>query len=210
MRILHTLCAVALLALFAFNANAQQESRNLESAPRKVVPRNNRYVVSGGIGLMPTFLIGGTQERPVVQGSFQYYLNDRVAVGLGFANSESTSDAFVDYEGVQSWLTSNVTHVGARLSGSILRKGPLELYGGIQLGVNVTNATYRHDFPEGLVVESEENYIQNRPNPFGDPRTQVSTIGFFGVSIEVLPHVHIMSEVGNNLSLAMAGLEVRF
>ena len=96
------------------------------------------------------------------------------------------------------------------MSGSLIRRGPVELYGGIQLGVNTTNATYSHVFPEGLIVESEESYIANRPNPFGEPRTQLSTVGFIGVSIEVLPHVHIMSEVGNNLSLAMAGLEVRF
>ncbi|MFK8058161.1 MAG: hypothetical protein AB8F78_18690 [Saprospiraceae bacterium] len=210
MRILHTLSAFALLALCAFTANAQSESRDLEPEQRKVIPRNDRFVVSAGVGLMPTFLVGGSQDRPVIQGTFQYYLNDRIAVGLGYANSESTSEPFNDFEGVTSWMTSNVTHVGARLSGTIVRTGPVEFYGGLQLGVNTVKATYRHDFPEGLVVESEEFYLAERPNPFGQPRTQMSTIGFFGVSVEVLPHVHIMSEVGNNLSLAMAGLEVRF
>lgn len=210
MRILHTLCAIALLLLCTFSANAQDDTRNLEPAPRKVQPRNDRFVVSAGLGLMPTFLVGGTQEKPVLQGAVQYYLNDRVSVGLGFANSVSTSEPFVDYEGVSSWVSNKVTHIGARLSGSIIRTGPVEFYGGLQLGVNTVQATYRHEFPEGLVIESEENYIAERPNPFGEPRTQISTIGFFGVSIEVLPHVNIMSEVGNNLSLAMAGLEVRF
>jgi len=212
MRILHTLGAIALVALCAFTLNAQSSTRNFdpEEAPSKVIPRNNRFVVSAGAGLMPTFLVGGTQERPVIQGAFQYYLNERISVGVGFANSESTSSAFVDFEGVSSWMTSNVTHIGARLSGSIFRKGPLEFYGGLQLGVNTINSTYRHEFPEGFVIDTQESYLADRPNPFGDPGTQLSTVGFFGVSIEVLPHVHIMSEVGNNLSLAMAGLEVRF
>jgi len=213
MRILHTLSAIALVALCTLaTVQAQSDSRNLDpkEASTRVIPRNNRYVVSAGVGLMPTFLVGGSQDRPVIQGAAQYYLNERISVGLGFANSESTSSPFVDYEGVTSWMTSEVTHIGARLSGSIFRTGPVEFYGGIQLGVNTVKASYRHEFPEGLVVDDEEFYIEDRPNPFGDPRTQLSTIGFFGVSIEVLPHVHIMSEVGNNLSLAMAGLEVRF
>ncbi len=210
MRILYTLFAFALLTLFAFNANAQSESRDLEAPPRKIVPRKDRFVVSAGIGLVPTFLKGGTQEGPVVQGAFQYYLNERVAIGLGYANSESTSDAFVDFEGVQSFVTTDVTHIGARLSGSFVRMGPVELYGGIQLGVNTAKASYRHVFPEGLQIESEESYLENRANPFGEPRTQISTVGFLGVSVEVLPHVHLMSEIGNNLSIAMAGLEVRF
>lgn len=211
MRILHTLCAIALLVLCAASVSAQKsDERNQEPERRNVIPRNNRFVVSAGMGLMPTFLTGGTQDRPVVQGALSFYLNDRVSVGVGYANSESTSNPFVDFEGVASWMTSNVTHVGARLSGTIVRTGPLEIYGGLQLGVNATKATFRHDFPEGLQIESEEFYLSERPNPFGEPRTQISTIGFFGVSVEVLPHVHIMSEIGNNLSLAMAGLEVRF
>jgi len=210
MRILHTLSAIMLLAFCALDANAQAEQRNLEPEQRKITPRNDRFVVSAGVGLMPTFLVGGNQDKPVIQGAFQYYLNDRVAVGLGYANSESTSEPFTDFEGVTSWMTSSVTHIGARVSGTIVRSGPVEFYGGLQLGVNTAKATYRHDFPEGVVVESEENYLSERPNPFGRPRTQLSTIGFFGVSVEVLPHVHIMSEVGNNLSLAMAGLEIRF
>jgi len=211
MRILHTLCAIALLVLCAASVSAQKsDERNEGPERRKVIPRNNRFVVSAGMGLMPTFLTGGTQDRPVLQSAFSFYLNDRVSVGLGYANSESTSNPFVDFEGVTSWMTSNVTHVGARLSGTIVRTGPLEVYGGLQLGVNTTKATFSHDFPEGLQIESEEFYLSERPNPFGEPRTQISTIGFFGVSVEVLPHVHIMSEIGNNLSLAMAGLEVRF
>jgi len=212
MRILHTLCALALLALCAVSTNAQSKTRNLDpkEAPSKVIPRKNRYVVSAGAGLMPTFLVGGTQDRPVIQGAVQYYLNERISVGIGYANSESTSSAFVDFEGVSSWMTSSVTHVGARLSGSIFRTGPIEFYGGLQLGVNTVKSTYRHEFPEGFVVDSEEIYLADRPNPFGEAGSQLSTIGFFGVSVEVLPHVHIMSEVGNNLSLAMAGLEVRF
>jgi len=210
MRILNTLSTIAFVAICALTASAQSDTRNLEPEQRRVIPRNDRFVFSAGVGLMPTFIFGGTQDRPVVQGAFQYYLNERIAVGLAYANSESTSGPFVDFDGVSSWMTSNVTHVGARLSGTIVRTGILEFYGGLQLGVNTNKATFRHDFPEGLVIESEETYLAERPNPFGEPRTQLSTIGFFGVSVEVLPHVHIMSEVGNNLSLAMAGLEVRF
>lgn len=210
MRILNILSTIALIAFCTLTASAQSDSRNSEPEQRRIVPRNDRFVASAGVGLMPTFLAGGTQERPVIQGAFQYYLNERIAVGLAYANSESTSDAFVDFEGVSSWMTSNVTHVGARLSGTIIRTGIVEFYGGLQLGVNTNKVSFRHVFPEGLVIESEENYLAERPNPFGEPRSQLSTIGFFGASIQVLPHVHIMTEVGNNLSLAMAGLEVRF
>lgn len=210
MRFLHTTAVFACLVFASSSLSAQLE-RNIEESPSaRIIPRTERFVVSAGVGLLPTFIGGGTQQKPVINTTALYYVTTRLGLGVGFAQSSTKSDAYVDENGVQSWSITDITHVGARLSGTIVQSGPLELYGGLQIGMNSTKASYEHMFPETLNVESETEYIATRPNPFGEPRSQLSTIGFFGVSVKVLPHVHVMSEIGNNLSLLTAGLEVRF
>ncbi len=190
---------------------AQAQQRTIEELPaERVIPRNERFVVSGGMGLMPTFLMGGTQDKPVLNFAAQYYLTTRLAVGLAFSQSQSTSEPYIDPLGVSTWATSRVSHIGGRLTGTIVRKGPVELYGGLQLGVNTTRQTQRHEFAPGMPVENHESYIAERPDPFGEPSVQVSAIGLFGMSVEVLPHAHFYTEIGNNLSLVSAGVEARF
>lgn len=188
-----------------------REPRNIENGGRaQVAPRDKRFVAAARIGLLPTFNSGGTQDRAVLAVTAQYYLNPRLALGLGYAGGASTSAPFEDAEGVRSYLTTETTHVGARVTGSMVRKGPFELYGGLQLGVNVPRASQRHEFPAGMAIENREAYLADRPDPFGESATQLSPVGFIGVTVEALPHVLLVGEIGNNLSLVTAGVGVAF
>ena len=198
-----------LTCVVAVRAQDTPDERDIERSPkREVAPRDARTVIGATIGLLPTYLNTREQLGPTLQFSAQRFITDRLAVGLAFGTSFSESSPYVDEVGVQSFVANRTRAYGGRMSGSILRSGPLELYGGIQLNVVTTEATYRHEFPKGL-IEDEASYIASRPNPFGEARTQLGVVGFFGASVEVLPHVHALLELGNNLSLVSAGIEVR-
>lgn len=200
------LSALVLLGLGQVLAQARRSGpRHLSSR----VVRADRLLVSGGIGLVPTFLGGGDQEAPTLQATVQYYVSERFAVGVAYGQAATTSDAYVDGRGVSSRLTSEVWHVGARLNGTIARSGPFELYGGLQLGVNFADATQAHEFPTDGTIGDEVAYLAWRTDPFVTSPRQLSAIGFFGASVQVIRHAHVYVEAGNNLALLSAGVELR-
>lgn len=171
--------------------------------------RHDRVLVTAGVGILPTFLRGGEQNDPALQVTGQYYLSERVALGLAYGRAVTTTEAYVDGRGVQTRQRSETQHVGLRINGSIVRSGPVELYGGLQLGVNLVASTQTHSFPGDGGIVDEKAYIAWRTDPFATVPSQVSAIGFFGASVRVVPHAHLYLEAGNNLSLLTAGVEVR-
>lgn len=171
--------------------------------------RHDRVLVTAGLGVLPTFLRGGEQERPTVQFTAQYYLTERVAIGLAYGRAVTTTDPYVDGRDVHTRQRSETDNVGLRVNGSIVRSGPFELYGGLQLGMNFVSSEQIHEFPEGGSIADEEAYLAWRTDPFAAVPRQISAIGFFGASVQVVPHAHLYVEAGNNLSLLTAGLEVR-
>ena len=201
------------LFLGALHVQAQgcQELRPVKrSSSRHVVQaRTERFTLGASVGLLPTFWSGGVQDAPALQATAQVFLNPRLRLGLAYGSSATTSDAYTDFENVQSWQSTRTTHLGARLSGTIVRRGPFEMYGGLQLGVNVAKSSQRHEFPVGFEAGVRDAYIADRPNPFGPSGSQLSISGHFGASLEVLPHGYVFVEAGNNLSLLSAGLELR-
>lgn len=188
-----------------------QDERTIEEAPeRKVEPRKERFAFMATTGLVRSFVRNGTNDAPTIQAAASYYLTPRLSLGMSFGRSEATGEPFVDPNDVKSYLSTTITHFGARVTGSMVRTGPLELYGGLQLGINGARSSQRHEFPSNMQVENEAEYIAERPDPFGETRSQLSATGFLGMTVEVLPHVHAVAEVGNNLSLLAAGVGVRF
>ena len=171
--------------------------------------RDERVLVTAGVGVVPTFLRGGEQNGPTVQLTAQYYLSERVAVGMAYGRAVTTTDPYVDGLGVLTRQRSETDHLGVRVNGSIVRSGPFELYGGLQLGMNFVASTQLHEFPEGGAIADEEAYLTWRTDPFAAVPRQISAIGFFGASVQVVPHTHVYVEAGNNLSLLTAGVELR-
>lgn len=199
------------LCLAATSLHAQRDERNIEEAPdRKVEPREDRFALSATAGLIQSFVRNGNTNGPIIQAAAVYYVTPRIGLGVSYGQSSTTGDPFVDANGVKSYLTTDIMHFGVRCTGAMVRTGPLELYGGLQLGINGASSEQRHEFPANMQIEDEVAYIADRPSPFGKTRSQLSATGFIGATVEVLPHLHAVAELGNNLSLLAAGVEVRF
>ena len=171
--------------------------------------RHGRILVTGGVGVLPTFLRGGEQESLPIQATAQYFLSERVALGVAYGRARTTSSPYTDQRGVRSRQTSTVDHWALRVNGNVVRSGPLELYGGLELGVNLVDATQTHEFPSDAGIADETAYLAWRTDPFVSSPRQLSAIGFFGASVRVLPRVNLYLEAGNNLSLLTSGVEVR-
>ena len=207
-------CLAACLGLAQVTASAQSSARadkqrTIERQPARAFDaRTGRFVLSVGAGLLPTFVNDGRQIGLPLSASAQYFLNERLGVGLTVARSTAESEPFVDDHGVRSWLTASFTNVAARCRGTIVGNRHAELYGGIQLGANLVATSQRHEFPEEMAGTSPADYIAARVDPFGEPRTGVSAVGFFGVAAHIAKPVGVYVEVGNNLSLLQGGLEV--
>ena len=202
----------SLLALVVLLAGGEVLAQARRTGPRHLSAREvrtDRVLVTAGVGLVPTFLKGGTQDRPAVQVTGQYYLTERLALGLAYGYAVTTTAPYTDGRGVSTRQTTEVTSLGARVNGKIVRTGPLEVYGGLQLGVNLADATQSHEFPSDGGIADEAAYLAWRTDPFTSSPRQVSATGFFGASVRVIPHAHVYLEAGNNLSLLTAGVELR-
>lgn len=202
----------SLLVLVVLVGGGEVLAQARRTGPRHLSAREvrpERVLVTAGVGLLPTFLRGGTQDQPAVQLTGQYYLTERLALGLAYGHAVTTTAPYTDGYGVSTRQTTEVTSLGARVNGKIVRTGPLEVYGGFQLGVNLADASQSHEFPPDGGIVDEGAYLAWRTDPFASSPRQVSAVGFFGASIRVIPHAHAYLEAGNNLSLLTAGVELR-
>lgn len=201
-----------LLTILSLTLAAAGRAQSIRSSSRPHQQRETlrRYSVSVGAGASPAFLLAGSQQGPVVQLAAQRHLNERLALGVAFAQGTVRGTPFVDYHGVESTQTTRTRHFAARLRGSFVRQGALEVYGGLHLGLNVRRGTATHVFPEGMSGAGADAYIAERPSPFSPDGVQVSPVGFIGASFEVHRGVALAAELGNNLALANLGVEFRF
>ncbi len=207
-------------ALFAAIAvlPTQAQLRHVRTAPddgevqtrHEILPAKYRYTVQVGSGVMTNVFGGGHQNIPVVQAAALYSLSGRVALGLAYGYASATARPYIDELGVASHETSNQQYIGARLVGDIASAKGFALYGGLQIGVTGTKQTYRHEFPAGLIYESEAAYLASRPSPFYRQGSQLGASGFLGLNMRLLPHVHSYVEVGNSLAVISAGVQARF
>jgi len=191
-----------LVVFFAGSALGQR------STSKRGAVKEYRASLSAGAGILPTFLSGGQQEAPSITATAEYRITDRLGLGVNFGQASTTSRPYIDRSGVATFSTTNIQHYGLRLSGVMVKSGRFGLYGGLQLGINVTDQELRHEFPSDFAVESQTAYLANRPTPFGDPANQLAAIGFLGGTARLLPRLGAYLEVGNNLSLANAGLRL--
>ena len=190
-------------------SGAQTGATDTHTSRRAPMAIKGRLVVQAGTGLTTSAFVGSRQDRPSLQVTGLFRVAERLAVGLTYAAASSTAKPYVDDEGVQSFETTAQRHLGVRLSGDIVDRGSFALYGGLQIGVTSATQRYRHVFPEGMVVESEALYLASRPSPFYPEPSQVTAVGFLGVTARVLPRVHVYAEIGNSLALVSAGAQVR-
>lgn len=210
-----TLLFLALVLNFA-TAKAQQHSIVFDpDAPvskvrHTIEPSRNRWCLALGTGVMPQVLSGGKQTQPVLQATAHYLFTSRLSVGLAYGQTRLSPKPYIDDKGVKSYESNFLQNVGLRMQGNIVSTGTLELYGGLQIGITSTESTYRHEFPASLVYESEAAYLASRPSPFFPQPSQVGAIGFLGIAVRVLPHVHAYAELGNNLALLSGGAQLRF
>ena len=188
------------------------ESTHPERAtrPRRATVRLMRWEVAAGTGLTAGVLTGVPQASPTVQLNAGYAVSDRLTIGAAFSQATFSPRPYVDEKGVVSRERNLSRHFGLRAKGVILRRGILQVYGGLQLGVTTSSPTYTHEFPEALGVEDEAAYLYERPSPFFDPGSQVGAIGFVGASARVFRHVEAYTEFGNNLALVNAGAALVF
>lgn len=209
------LLPIAVLALLSTaalpaDATAQRHSEPGKSATshtrdRRPTAKLMRWEVTAGTGMTAGVLTGVPQAAPTLQLNAGYAVSPRLIVGLAYSQASFSPRPYVDGRGVVSREVTQSRHFGLRAKGVILRRGITSVYGGIQLGVTTSDASYVHDFPADLQIEDEAAYLYDRPSPFYDPGDQVGAIGFLGVSARVLRHVEVYTELGNNLALVNAG-----
>lgn len=185
------------------------ERRTASRTPRPTA-RLMRWELGAGTGLTAGVLTGVPQAAPTLQVNAGFMVTPRLTVGLAFSQASYSPAPYVDQHGVVSRERTSNRHFGVRAKGIIVRQGILQVYGGLQLGVTTSDATYSHNFPEDLQVESEEVYLANRASPFYDPGSQVGAIGFVGVSARLFKHVEVYTELGNNLALLNVGAALVF
>ena len=181
-----------------------------ERRPRRATVKLMRWEAALGTGLTAAVLSGVPQAGPTLQANFGYAVSPRITIGAAFAQATFAPRPYVDPEGVVSHERNLSRHYGLRVKGVMLRRGITNVYGGIQLGVTTADFTYEHEFPTALRLEDEAAYLAERPSPFYDPGAQVGAIGFVGVSLRVLRHVEVYTELGNNLSLLSGGAALVF
>ncbi len=192
-------------------ALAQSTSSGSSSRAHKQQNTLRRTMISAMVGISPSAIFAGSsQQGPTVQVALQRRLTDRVALGVAVGRATAVGTPFEDHFGVRSTLTKTTTHVGARLRGTFVRSGGLEVYGGLQLGLNINRGTQAHSFPEAMAAENQEAYIAGRTSPFGEDSNQIRPVGFLGTSLELVRGLSLVAEIGNNLSIGQAGLEFQF
>ena len=203
--------ATALPDVWAQGAARDTEAiRERERQPRRPTAKLMRWEVASGTGVTAAVLTGVPQAGPTLQANVGYAVSPRITVGAAFAQATFSPRPYVDAAGVVSRERNRSRHYGLRVKGVMLRRGITNVYGGVQLGVTTADFSYEHEFPAALRVEDEAAYLAERPSPFYDPGAQVGAIGFVGVSLRVLRHVEVYTELGNNLSLLSGGAALVF
>ena len=206
------LSLTALVDAAAQRASGQAEESEVqrEHRPRRATVKLMRWEAAVGTGLTAAVLTGIPQAGPTLQTSFGYTVSPRITIGAAFAQATFAPRPYVDQAGVASYERNLSRHFGLRVKGVMLRRGITSVYGGLQLGVTTSKFSYEHEFPASLQIEDEASYLEQRPSPFFDPGSQVGAIGFVGVSLRVLRHVEVYTELGNNLSLLSCGTALVF
>ena len=207
-----SLLAVLLAAATVGFGQAPASRSDDHHAPRRhrAAAKLMRWEVAAGTGVTAGLLTGVPQAAPTLQINLGYALTPRILLGVAYGRAVFSPRPYVDENGVTSRERSTSQHFGARLKGVILRRGPLHVYGGVQLGVTTSDPVYVHEFPATLQVEDEAAYLYERPSPFFDPGSQIGAIGFMGVGVRALRNVELYTELGNNLALLNAGAAVVF
>ena len=221
MRSLYVFCLTTLLTSALTDVQAQraeeipdggagEEEVSQGPRPRRATAKLMRWEATVGTGLTAGVFVGVPQAGPTLQVNVGYAVSPRITVGASFARATFAPRPYVDPEGVVSHERNLSRHYGLRVKGVMLRRGITNIYGGIQLGVTTAAFTYEHEFPSGMQVEDEAAYLEDRPSPFFDPGAQVGAIGFVGVSLRVVRHVEVYTEIGNHLSLFSGGVALVF
>jgi len=172
---------------------------NLQAQSRKKMPH---WEVRAGIGLLPTFLKdhASTELQPVSL-EVRYRPTQKFSVGLLAGNS--ISQAMQEHHTGETRMVRNNFKMIA-LRGAI-HSNPfekLELYGGMTLGY--TNSNVDYTFP-GDEKDSEPSFF---PTP--KERDGLLFSAFLGTSYRVYNNVNLFGELSYGLSIATAGVAVRF
>jgi len=160
------------------------------------------WEVRAGVGLLPTFLKDHTAtELPPVSLEVRYRPTSRFSVGLLAGNS--IAQAMVKHQNTDERLVRNDFKMAA-LRGAI-HSSPFErfeVYGGILLGYSHSDVTH--------TTPSDEKNPEPSFLPTPKVRNGLLFSGFMGTSYRAYNNVHLFGELSYGLSIATAGVAVRF
>lgn len=154
------------------------------------------------VGLLPTFLKDHTQtEIPPVSLEVRYRPNSRFSMGLLAGNS--IARATITHQSTQKVTVQNDFKIVA-LRGAI-HGSPTDrigLYGGALLGYTHSDVNYADLL----------DYKNGTPSfmPIPKPRSGLFFSAFMGADYRIHSNIHVFGELGYGLSLAMAGVAVRW
>lgn len=171
----------------------------LQAQTRKKMPH---WEVRAGIGLLPTFLKdhAKTELQPV---SLEVRYRPTQKFSLGLLAGNSISQAMQEHHtGETRMVRNNFKMIALR---SAIHSNPfekLELYGGMTLAY--TNSDVEYTLP-GDEKDSEPSFF---PTP--KERDGLLFSAFLGTSYRVYNNVNLFGELSYGLSIATAGVAVRF
>lgn len=184
-----TTLSCCILLCWTQSANAQREPFQ-------------HWEVRAGLGLLPTFLKDHTKtELPPISLEVRYRPNERFSIGLLAGNS--IAQAMVSHQSDNERLVRNDFKMAA-LRGAI-HSNPFErfeIYGGILLGYTHSDVNYKQPTDE----KREEPTFSPTPKV----RNGLLFSGFMGTSYRAYNNVHLFGELSYGLSLATAGVSIRF
>ena len=169
---------------------------------------NNRLSISGGVGLVPTFVgENATVNTPPVSVRIAYRVSPAFQLsGYAGYSSSTSSSPFLISDGIQSLISNKQTMLGLR---GELRKDlndKVDVYGGALFG-------YKHTEIREFNKNSNETIIREpgAPTPFNpnQPNEKFLYAGFVGATYFFTKNIGLFAEAGYGISLLNTGITVK-